>query len=74
MKIYNKHSMVSSKHIREIEKQLKKLGSKVDEQFMDGKEHTLENVLFYALGTGTYGVTVDSINAIKTTDFEINLS
>ncbi len=72
MKIYDKNSMISSKDIAEINKQLVKLESKVPKEFLDGNEHALANVLSLACGGGTYGITSEKINSIKNNEFEIH--
>lgn len=72
METYNKHSMVKSYHIEEIDNQLKNFGSKVPEIFLGGDEnHALSNLLQLALGNGTYGISLGNINKIMTIDFEI---
>lgn len=72
MKIYDKNTMVCSKHITEINKQLAQLGSKVPKEFLDGNEHILANILNLACGGGTYGITLEKINSIKNNEFEIH--
>jgi len=67
MAIYNENSMVEPEHIKEIDKQLKKLGSKVPEELLkDSTQHSLANVLQLACGGGKYKVeTLSEINKIK---------
>ena len=74
--IYTKTSIaINTQHIIEINKQLIELGSKVDDRFLDGKEHALLNILHLAMGGGgTYKVPLEDINKIVTNQFQINLS
>ena len=76
MVIYDEKSMVEPEHIKEIDKQLKKLGSKVPEELLkDGGQHSLANVLQLACGGGTYGVSsLDSLNNIENAEFGIKCS
>lgn len=74
MTIYSNNEMVEVSHIVEINKQLKKLGSKVKDDLLDGEKHSLSNVLSLACGGGTYGITVDKINSIQSSQFQINCS
>lgn len=75
MTIYTKTSMViNAQHIIEINKQLIELDSKVDDRFLDGKEHALLNILHLAMGDGTYKIPLEDINKIATNQFQINLS
>ena len=76
MKIYNTHCMVAPEHIIVINKELEKIGSKVENSesryFLDGHEHLLENVLSLALGSGSFGnVPKSKINKIGNNDFQI---
>ncbi|MEJ2498877.1 MAG: hypothetical protein P8Y49_05745 [Sulfurovaceae bacterium] len=72
MKNYRETEMVSPEHIQEIDKQLQKLGSKVEKDCLDGKEHVLARVLHLACGGGTFGISsLDIINNIGNDDFSI---
>lgn len=71
VKIYTTSDMVSAKHIKEIDKQLQQLGSKVSDRFMKNDKHILANVLSLACGDGTNGITIEQINSIKHPEFEI---
>jgi hypothetical protein len=50
------------------------LVQKVDDRFLDGKEHALLNILHLAMGDGTYKIPLEDINKIATSQFQINLS
>jgi hypothetical protein len=63
--------MIKTKDIVEIHKQLQKLGSKVSDNCLDGKEHALANILHLACGGGTFGVSLNDINDIKNNNFSI---
>lgn len=72
MTTYKETTMVSPEHIKEIDKQLKELGSKVEERFLDGEEHMLANVLNLACGGGTFGISsLDALNSIGDVTFSI---
>lgn len=72
MTTYKETTMVLPEHIKEIDKQLKKLGSKVEERFLDGEEHVLANVLNLACGSGTFGISsLDVLNSIGDVTFSI---
>ena len=69
---YTQKSMVKANHIVEINKQLMKLNSKVEDSLLsDNEPHVLTSVLHLACGGGTYGVSKDDIKNIKTDEFEI---
>lgn len=74
LEIYDKHSMVHPDHIKVIDQQLQKYGSKVPEDFLDEKEHALPNVLRLALGEGSYKVDLVQINKIGNHEFSLNYS
>lgn len=68
--VYVNGSMVKPEHIKEINKQLKKIGSKVPDNFLDDKEHILANILQLACGSGSFGVaSIEDINKIGTDEF-----
>ncbi len=70
---YTESMMVLPEHIIEIDKQLRKLGSKVKVSCLDdGEKHVLANVLYLACGDGTFGISLDAINSIKHDEFTIN--
>jgi hypothetical protein len=69
---YEESSMVEPEHIKEIDKQLKKLGSKVEEKCLDGEKHALARVLNLACGGGKYGLSsLNAINTIGNDEFSI---
>lgn len=71
MKIYDRDEMIRAEHIKEIDKQLKKLGSKVDEKLLDGEAHILSNVLNLACSGGSYGLSLNKINSIGNNEFQL---
>lgn len=73
MTIYTNSSMVPKKHVIEIDKQLQQFGSKVDKNLLEAESthHILANVLFLACGEGAYSISIDQINSIKHSEFEI---
>ncbi len=72
--IYNEHSMIHPDHIEVIDQKLQEHGSKVPEDFLDGQEHALVNVLRLALGKGSYKVDLVQINKIGNHEFSLNYS
>lgn len=73
MTIYTETSMVKPEHIREIDKQLKNLGSKVPDACLDNSEHSLALVLSLACGGGQFGVSsLGEINNIGDSHFSID--
>ena len=75
MIVYDRNIMVEAKHILEIDKQLKKLGSKVDDKLVNDKQsHALSNVLNLACSGGSFGISLDKINSIQNDEFKINCS
>lgn len=72
MVIYKNQSMVQAKDIAEINSQLRKYGSKVKEQFLDGKAHALANILYNACNEKANKVSRKVINSIKGNNFKIN--
>jgi len=71
MKIYTTNGMVESRHIKEIDNQLRILGSKVDEKYLDGEDYALALVLYLACGKGSFGLSIEDINNIEGDDFKI---
>lgn len=69
---YKKESMVRAQDIIEIHKQLRKYGSRVKEQFLDGRAHALVNILYSACNEGACRVSRKVINSIKSRSFKIN--
>lgn len=69
---YKKESMVEARDIIVIHKQLRKYGSKVKDQFLDGKAHALVNILYTACNEGACRVSRRVINSIKGRGFKIN--
>jgi len=73
IEIYTNQSMVKPEHIKEIDNQLKNMGSKVPKELVeDKKEHSLANILQLACGAGSFSVKSEKINSIKTNEFELN--
>ncbi len=67
--------MIHPDHIKVIDQQLQKYGSKVSDDFLNSdKAHALGNVLSLALGEGSYGVDLADINAIGNHEFSLNYS
>ena len=66
--------MVHPDHIKVIDQQLQKYGSKVPKDFLDRNEHALGNVLRLALGQGSYKVDLVQINKIGNHEFSLNYS
>lgn len=65
MKTYLLCDMVPSHHIKEIDQQLRKVNSKIQKNFIiDNQPHLLKNILFLALGQGTFRVKKEHINNI----------
>lgn len=65
--------MVSPKHIKIIDEQLQKFGSKVSDTCLDGEEHALANVLWLACGESTYGISLEKINSIRNANFQLDV-
>jgi len=75
MIIYDRNILVNAKHIKEINRQLCKLGSKVEEKLVnDGNSHALLNVLSLACGGGSFGISLSKINSIENEEFKIDCS
>ncbi len=71
---YQHTNMVKADHIKVINKSLKKMGSKVQEDCLDGENHSLANILHLACGGGTYRISIENINSISNDEFNINCS
>ena len=71
MCIYYDENMVNAKDIIEIDMQLKKFGSKVPENYLDGKEHVLVNILHLACGGSSFVISLKDINSIGNNGFSI---
>lgn len=71
MTVYTNSIWVKAEHIKEINKLLEQLGSKVSDEFIGNGKHILANVLSLACGDGTYGISIEKINSIKHPEFEI---
>ena len=71
MPTYYNTDMVKANDIIKINKQLQKLGSKVPDNCLDGKDHILANILHLACGGGTFGVSLNDINKIQDSSFSI---
>lgn len=73
MEIYDRNLMIIPKHIKEIDKQLRKLGSKVEESLVkDNESHILSNVLNLACSGGSYGLSLEQINSICNSEFKLD--
>ncbi len=70
--IYTKNSMVKKEHVKIITRKLINLGSNVPEGLSTDEEHALANLLYLAAGDGTYKLTSDQINQIKSNKFSIS--
>lgn len=72
MATYNRNSMVKKEHGKIIAQELINLGSKVPNDIDLDKEHCLANLLYLAAGDGSYKLTSDQINQIKSNEFSIS--
>ena len=67
--------MVKYEHIVEINKQLLKYGSKVNEKLLkDKQKHGLSNILNLACSGGVFGIPLSKINSIENSEFQIDYS
>ena len=74
MIIYNENSMVKKEHVKFIESELTKLGSKVANNINLEKDHSLANLLSLACGGGKFGISLKDINSICNDEFKIECS
>lgn len=72
MTIYNRNSMVKKEHVKVIANELITLGSKVANNIDLDSEHCLANILHLAVGKGTFGLSYEQINNIKSNEFSIS--
>jgi len=74
MTTYTKTSMVKKEHVKFIESELKKLGSKLADNITKEKEHSLADLLYLACGGGAFGISLADINSIGNNEFNIKCS
>jgi hypothetical protein len=72
MQDYVGTQMVKKKHVKEIAKELRKRGSKTPKGISLAKDRSLANLLSLACGHGTYGLSIEDIVTIGSSEFSIN--
>ena len=71
MQVYAYTQMVKQEHVKIIEKELRKRGSKIPKAMSLAKDHSLANLLSLACG-GKYALKIEDIVSIGNSEFSIN--
>lgn len=72
MQVYTYTQMVKQEHVKIIEKELRKRGSKTPKAMSLAKDHSLANLLSLACGGGKYALKIEDIVSIGNSEFSIN--